>query len=300
MTIASLTGAACSRGVYFIANDAVIDIAIAFLNSFRRHNAAMPLCMIPFNESIQRLQLVRERFNFEIWQDHDLLARCDDISRQFHGTVRGHYRKLVLWEGPFEEFLYLDTDTVILEDVAPVFRYLSAHGFITSHSNMPHIRKWVWKDSVVEVERLSPEQIAFAANTGFICSRRGILPLDEVSGKLASALELVPHMELSSLEQPLLNYLIVTSGREFNSLYRIFCRDRSTEIALERWGGIDLGETVDGYFVHPHNPHTLLVHWAGEWRRAEAAGEPIRNRELWEFYRHYDQSSARDGGIEQL
>jgi len=46
MTIASLTGAACSRGVYFIANDAVIDIAIAFLNSFRRHNAAMPLCMI--------------------------------------------------------------------------------------------------------------------------------------------------------------------------------------------------------------------------------------------------------------
>jgi hypothetical protein len=300
MNTTSLTGVARRQGVYFIANDAVIDIAIAFLNSFRRHNAAMPLCLIPFNESIQQLQQMRERFNFKIWQDHDLLASCDGISRQFHGTVRGHYRKLVLWEGPFEEFLYLDTDTVILENVAPVFPYLSTHGFITSLSHIPHIRKWVWKDSIVECDRLSPEKIAFAANTGFICSRRGNLGMNEVSGKLAEALELAPYMELSCQEQPLLNYLIVTSGLEYSSLYRIFIRDRSIEIALERWGGIDLGDTVEGQFVHPHYPRTLLVHWAGEWQRAKLTGDSICNRGLWDFYRNYDQRAARDGGLDQL
>lgn len=35
--------------VYFMANNKVLDMTIAFLNSFRMHNKELPLCLIPYN-----------------------------------------------------------------------------------------------------------------------------------------------------------------------------------------------------------------------------------------------------------
>jgi hypothetical protein len=276
------------RGVYFLANDAVFDMSIAFLSSFRTYNPSIPLCLIPFDESVAQLSEMQERFNFSIWRDDDLFYRCNYISLHFHGSVYGHYRKLAMWSGPFNEFIYIDTDTIVLENVDFVFKLLAAFDFVTSHSNMRSTRKWVWKDSIAETRQLSKEQISYATNTGFICSKRGNLSVEEAISKVRSALDIAPHMELLCIEQPFLNYLIVTSGLRYSSLYSIFRKCRSAEICLERWGGSDLGSVIDGRILGPEFPRTLLVHWAGEWKRARSAGESIRNRELWEFYRYKD------------
>jgi hypothetical protein len=68
-----------------------------------------------------------------------------------------------------------------------------------------------WKKSIYETDRLTPQQIDFAANTGFISSKKGCLGLRDVVSQLPAAIELAIHMKLG-YEQPLLNYLIVTSG----------------------------------------------------------------------------------------
>ena len=43
------------RGVYFLANDGILDMAIAFLNSFRTYNPSTALCLIPYADDVEQL-----------------------------------------------------------------------------------------------------------------------------------------------------------------------------------------------------------------------------------------------------
>jgi len=256
-----------TRGVYFLANDRLIDMTIAFLNSFRKHNPAIPLCFIPFDDCATQVAALAERYQFSIFSNSAALGQCDEISLQCLGRANGIYRKLALWEGEFDEFVYMDADTVVLASVEFVFDFLADYDFVNSHSNLPHLRQWVWKDSIESAGRLTAEQIAYSANMGFIASRKEALPLGDVIEKLPAALELHPHMELFCKEQPLLNYLFVTSGRPYTSLLTLWKeRGRPREIALERWAGGRIGFVWAGRILFPRRPRVLLVHWAGEWQ----------------------------------
>jgi len=88
--------------------------------------------------------------------------------------------------------------------------------------------KWVY---------LTQEEIDYAANTGFIASRNGLLRLVDVQAKLDEAIKYKEHMELSCAEQPLLNYLIVTSGMRYTSLYELNASSAGCNLALEAWAG---------------------------------------------------------------
>jgi hypothetical protein len=262
----------------------MIEFAIAFLNSFRTYNPAIPLCLVPFDEETKQVQALQGDYGFDLWQDANALRRCDEISLRFHPEGSGQYRKLAVWDGPYDEFLYIDCDTVVLGDVNYVFRFLDRAAFVTSVSNLPAIRKWVWKDSIYATRTLTHDQIDFAANTGFIASTRGKLSLDRIEEKVPAATILAPHMELLCAEQPLLNYLMVTSGQPYTSLLFQLRRSGDLEIPLEHWGGAPVGPVRDGRIIAPLYPRILVVHWAGEWRKLQEGCLP--NLDLWSFYRH--------------
>lgn len=270
------------HGVYFLANDRVYDQVVAFLNSFREHNPTIALRLIPFADDTTRVEALASRYGFSLWSDAEVLNRCDAISAQFHGEVVGHYRKLAAWEGEFDRFLYIDCDTVVLRPVDFVFEYLDRYDFLTSHSNIPTIRKFVWRDSIYDAAALTREQIRYAANTGFVASRRDALDLDRAEARLDGALALADHMELICCEQPLLNYLIVTSGRPYTSLSSIAAKTGDWGIPQERWAGMSIDMVPD---TQVPQPPILLVHWAGEWEKSRREGTPIPHRELWEHYR---------------
>lgn len=271
------------RGVYFLANDRVINLAIAFLNSFRSRNPTFPLCLIPFNDRVDCLLRLQAHFVFSVWRDQSMLRCCDQISTQFHNRVAGLYRKLAIWGGDYDEFLYIDCDTVVLENVEFAFPFLSDFGFVTSHSNLPHLRKLVWKDSIYSTGKLDNNQIDFAANTGFIASKKGCLTNEYVVARTQDARELLPHMALVCGEQPFLNYLIVTSGLPYTSLLSIR-RAKGFDIPLERWAGDPLGPINRGR-VSPCDGRVLLVHWAG---LSHLAGhETMPHKKLWNFYRYF-------------
>src|ERR1700730_17769535 len=106
-----------SRGVYFLANDRVLDLAIAFLNSFRRYNPEIPLCLVPFDENFDEVCDLRSKYVFSVFSDAIALQRCDELSKHFAGHRSGQFRKLAIWEGVFDEFIYIDVDTVVLSDI---------------------------------------------------------------------------------------------------------------------------------------------------------------------------------------
>jgi len=260
---------AITKGVYFLANDQIYDLTVAFLNSFRKCNPFISLCLIPFNDSILKISALSEKYNFSIWSDASSLEYCDHLSLNFHHNVIGQYRKLVMWTGIFDEFLYIDTDTIVLQNIDFVFRLLAEFDFLTSYSNLKAIEKWVWKESVYDNPLLTHQQIAYAANTGFIASKKGLLPLELVQNKVQEALQLKYCMELSCLEQAFLNYLIVTSGKKHTSLFTLIDSDLYTEKYLECWGGEKIikirGEL---YKTENHALYKILfIHWAGLWQK---------------------------------
>lgn len=302
-----------TRGVYFLASDGTLELAHAFLNSFRRFNPEIPLCLVPFDAHFSEIAKLREKFNFSILASEELFESCDEISRRFHGYVLGTYRKLCLWEGIFDEFIYIDVDTVILSNLDFVFAILDEYDFVTSHSNMPENQSMVWKPSINGTGKLAREQIDFAANTGFISSKKGTLSLGEIEGKTEESLQLAEHMELFCMEQPFLNYLIVTSGKKYTSLFVLDYRSKAKHSGIkhELWVGTEGWEVDGGRIFKPGKKHKgrLLVHWAGLWRpkrieellyralikmrlmrreRKPQVGVFIPYRKLWKYYRHLD------------
>lgn len=296
---------AANKGVYFVANDAIHELAIAFLKSFRIHNPSIPLCLIPYDQHIHRLSQLSETYNFSILADDALFERCGRISRLIHcGTTWGHYRKLAAWHGPFDEFIYIDTDTVVTSNFGFVYDFLVEHSFVFASSDMPEIRRWVWKDSILETGALAGRQISFAANTGFFCSRKGALSIDDAEHRLPAVLAIVDHLELKCVEQPFLNYLVVTSGRSFDSIWNISMETCATHYPVERWGGQRYAFLrYENCCTPEHN--VLFVHWAGEWQvtpRERRVYDFLRkvgyrgplpsmrlfmpNRRLWRYYRH--------------
>ena len=274
------------RGVYFLANDGILDIAIAFLNSFRCYNPSIELCLIPFSDDIERLRLLGPQYRFSIWRDVAALQWCDGIGRLFHGCTVGQYRKLAMWEGVFDEFVYIDCDTVVLHNIEFAFHYLARCEYLASHSDIPDIRRWVWKTSVYASGALSSKQISYAANTGFVASKRMCMSRAHVEARLDGALALAPHMELFCCEQPLINYLIVTSGQRYTSLYAI-ARESGGWFGIPRelWAGDPSFVVREGRVVRPKTA-VLMVHWAGEWEIARREGRQIPHHDLWSYYRH--------------
>ena len=273
------------QGVYFLADDGILDMAIAFLNSFRVYNPTIALCLIPYADNVEQLSSLRQQYDFTIWRDVATLQWCDEISRSFHGCVVGQYRKLAIWEGPFDRFVYIDSDTVVLHSIDFALRYLDRFDFLTAQSDLPSIRCWVWRDSIYATGALTDGQISYAANTGFLASRRECLPRAQIQARLPAALALSKHMELLCCEQPLLNYLIVTSGLRYTSLYAV-ARDASAwfGVPLEIWAGHPSIVARDGRVIHPRKK-ILMMHWAGEWQRARDEGRQIPYYDLWSYYR---------------
>ena len=272
------------RGVYFLANDAVYDVTVAFLNSLRVHSAHLPLCWIPFDDNSDRLRRLAERYDFIEFDDAEVLRACDDLSLKFHESRRGHYRKLAIWSsGPFREFAYIDVDTVLVHDLEFAFGGLADCDVLVSHSDMREVRHWVWKDTIDAAGILDGKQIAFAASTGFMVSSKAFATFEELIGLMEAGLVARDHMELQCMEQAPLNYAIVTSGKRYTSLSQMVRRGLLKMRWSELYAGTPGWHVENGQIFPPmldNGRRVFLVHWAGF-----THPDTFPYADLWRFYR---------------
>lgn len=282
------TSGRASRGVYFLANDEMYEFTIAFLNSFRKYNPDVPLCMIPFNNDFKRIEQLKDSYGFTVFPDSRLLMECSELSLALHERVAHEYRKLAIWEGIFDEFIYIDIDTVVLDDVSFLFGYLPDYWFLAGTSNIPECRKFVWLEGVENTGMLDAEQIAFAANTGFMVSKKGYMDLEYAKQKMTKARLLEDYMAFVCREQPFLNYLVVTSGKPYTSLTVLASSEKKRKVMIEYWGGETAGKVEGGKLHIDGRKPVLFIHWAGVWRLREK----MPNRKIWNYYRNMTLTDA--------
>lgn len=256
-----------NRGLYILANDRVHDLAATFLNSFRVTNPDLPVCVIPFDDADTRIRALCRQRGLRLYDDHDQLRRFDDLSLRLHGRIVGQYRKLAAWLGGFDEFIFIDTDTLALQPFDRVFDLLGEYDYIAGHSDYPHIRSWTWRDSAYAGAGLTAEQINFAANTGFFASKASGFNPAALDTAVARALQIRAHMELNAYEQSFLNLLVVTSGLRYTSLARLAAASPEADVPCECWPGDKAWSLNARHELHyaGRKKSVLFIHWAGCW-----------------------------------
>lgn len=194
-------------GVYCLANDKVLDWFIAFAHSLRYYNPDISVTIIPFDDNIAALSKVASKYKFHIIKD-DSLKEFDQIGEFI---CRGNYvaahafRKLKAFQGPYENFLFLDSDVVVLSALESLFDYYQKrrHSFVYFDKDM---------DMVYEPgpfrQKMIGEYSAKGFNTGAFISSKGLIDITFVQEMAQDALPIKEYFNPFTLEQPFLNYCI--------------------------------------------------------------------------------------------
>ena len=136
-------------GIYILANDVVYNQLVALLNSIEINAGnQFPVCVIPYDDRLEQVrQEVKARKNVEILEDVVSIARWEDFSTEVWkahpnafniwrergntGVYRlGMHRRFCGFDGPFERFIYLDADILVINSLEPIFQRLNDYDFV--------------------------------------------------------------------------------------------------------------------------------------------------------------------------
>ncbi|MGB3495413.1 MAG: Npun_R2821/Npun_R2822 family protein [Elainellaceae cyanobacterium] len=236
-------------GIYILANDGVIDQLIALINSIRLNAGSIPICILPYDDRVDGVRsLISQRNDVTLFDDTACIQKWEDFATQIwqsHPTVRaawttetrdfrvhrlGMHRRFCGFDGPFDRFIYLDADTLVLDSLRPIFDGLTDHDFVVydfQHKDLTHVFQ---HDSpqlyeVFAAERLERE--LFCA--GMYASKQGIFSDDQ----LAELLQQLRHGEVELLygnapDQSILNYMVLRSHLSSLNLALHWSGDRRT------------------------------------------------------------------------
>lgn len=272
-----------NRGIYIIANDKVIDHAIALLNSIRLYEPDTPIVMIPYDDNYDRIaDLITTHYGVTIYPDLDLVERLSNKLHQTFGNQffarPNQFRKQACWFGPFDEFLYIDTDIVVFEKISDNLNYLHSTDFICcDYQHLGGIRN-VFSSKVLEDKVFTETEVKDIFNGGFWGAKKNIISendLYEVFTECAAHPEYFDFSEKTS-DQPIINYMLLKRiKRRFNIV-------RRPEKAPGNWAGTSHFQIQGNILIDSTvNQPLQYLHWAGI--RIQP-GCPYWK--IWDYYRH--------------
>lgn len=262
-----------TEGVYLLANDAVLPWLRACAASLRHFNPDLRVVVIPFDNRTRAVRRLCDHYGFELWAGAKL-EWLDDLARRSIGGAGPDklMRKLAALWGPLERFLYLDVDTVVLMDLAPIFAALSKSPatFLFAHcddfgGNLDEVyRPGPWRQEFLATHG------SHAGNVGMWAAPRGLFSAERV-GELAEAARPFSD-EFVWTEQSFLNFCLDTTGTSTRNLHDFID-------AQLVWAGVSKLVESGGSIRDPSGRPIGLVHWAGYRLNA---GLPYRS--LWTYW----------------
>lgn len=270
-----------SRGIYIIANDRVIDQAIALLNSIRFHDPDTPIVMIPYDEQYQAIaNVLTETYGVQVYEDLEFILR---LSHQLHEIFGTHFfarpnqfRKQACWFGPFDDFLYIDTDIVVFEKIIDNLNYLSDYDFICCDYQHSGGITNVFTTKVIEKKIFRESDIRDIFNGGFWGSKKKLISENDLYESFAECAAHPEYFDFSqkTSDQPVINYMLLKRiPRRFNIV-------RRPGKAPGSWAGSSHFQSQGNLLFDPTvNQPLQYLHWAGI--RIEP-GCPY-----WEIWKHY-------------
>ncbi|OUL21678.1 methionine synthase [Nostoc sp. T09] len=269
-----------SRGIYIVANDYVIDNAIALLNSIRYYDQEVLIYLIPFNDSYQKVaDKLSTLHNVQIFPNLELIEqftkRIGEIFDRDFLALPNKMRKLVAWFGPLDEFIYIDTDIVVFEKIAENLEKLAEVDFFCCdyHHANDKLRN-IFSSVIKEQQIFSDNQLEDVFNSGFWASRKGAITeqqMDETLRECAAHREYFDFSE-GVTDQPLLNYLVLKLIAKRGNLVKIPGGGPGS------WAGSRNFQQQD-YALYDRGQRLKYLHWAGIKMKS--------NSPYWELWNHY-------------
>lgn len=269
-----------SRGIYIVANDRVIDNAIALLNSIRYYDQEVLVYLIPFNDNYQKVaEQLSTLHNVQIFPDLELIDkftnRIGEIFDKDFLALPNKMRKLVAWFGPLDEFIYIDTDIVVFEKIVDNLDKLSEVDFFCCdyHHANDKLRN-IFSSVVKEQQIFSDSQLQDVFNSGFWASRKGAITeqqMDETLRECAAHREYFDFSE-GVTDQPILNYLVLKLIAKRGNLVKIPGGGPGS------WAGSRNFQQQD-YALYDRGQRLKYLHWAGIKMNS--------NSPYWELWKHY-------------
>ncbi len=277
-----------SRGIYITANDKVTDCAIAFLNSIRHFDTETPIVLIPYDENYHAIaKLLEEQYNVQLYEDLDFIERLSRKLYQIFGknffARPNQFRKQACWFGPFDEFLYIDTDIVVFEKIIDNLNYLADYDFLCcDYQHLGGIKN-VFTSEVIDNNIFNERELQDIFNGGFWASKKGLLSEADL---YESFHECAAHPEYFDFSQktsdmPIINYTILKRvSRRFNIV-------RRPEKAPGNWAGSNHFQQQGNRLIDPTiNQPLQYLHWAG------IRIEP--DCPYWDIWKHYRYLNERE------
>ncbi|MDJ0616924.1 MAG: methionine synthase [Calothrix sp. MO_192.B10] len=271
------------RGIYIIANDKVTDNAIALLNSIRLYDVDTPIVMIPYDDNYHNIaQTLNKYYGVEIYEDLDFINR---LSNQLYNIFGGNFfarpnqfRKQACWFGPFEEFLYIDTDIVVFEKIIDNLNYLSQTDFICcDYQHLGGITN-VFTPKIIEDNVFNETEVKDIFNGGLWGSKKNLISENDLYETFAECAAHPEYFDFSqkTSDQPIINYM------RLQRIPRYFNIVRREGQAPGNWAGTPHFQQQGNILVDPTvNQPLQYLHWAGI--RIQP-GCPYW--EIWDYYRH--------------
>lgn len=275
------------RGIYITANDKVIEQAIALLNSIRAYDTETPIILIPYDDNYQKIvQILAESYGVNLYEDLEFIERLAYRLQQIFGerffSRPNQFRKQACWFGPFEEFLYIDTDIVVFEKIIDNLEYLSNYDFLAcDYQHIGGIAN-VFTDKVIKDEVFTENTLRDIFNGGFWASKKNLLSEEDLYETFAECASHPDYFDFSrkTSDQPIINYMVLKRiPRRFNLV-------RRPGKAPGSWAGSPHFQHQGHRLIDPNvNQPLQYLHWAGI--RIEP-GCPYWD--IWKYYRYLNSS----------
>jgi hypothetical protein len=136
-------------GIYILANDVVYHQLVALLNSIEVNAGKnFPVCILPYDDRLAAIrQEIKTRENVTLFEDTSAIARWENFATQVwqtHPTAlktwqeqeiagvyrMGMHRRFCGLDGPFEKFIYLDADILVLNSLELFFQALDQFDWV--------------------------------------------------------------------------------------------------------------------------------------------------------------------------
>ncbi|ERT04703.1 hypothetical protein M595_5353 [Lyngbya aestuarii BL J] len=220
-------------GICTLANDKVYDQLVALLNSIEANQGCdQSVCVYPYDDNTERIATeIARRPQVQLYSDHESLNRWDSFVREVwdtHPFARqtwsqlgdepyhrvGTHRRYCAFDGPFDRFIYMDADTLLLASTDQIFQQLDDNDWIVydfQYKDPTH----VYNLSSTKLEKLFPpdriESDIFCS--GFYAASKGLFDQPKREQLLhqlqAGEAEVLYPM---APDQTVLNYMVMRSG----------------------------------------------------------------------------------------
>ena len=298
------------NGICTLANDYVYDQLIALLNSIEViAGKEMPVCIYPYDNNTAKISAeIAHRPQVQLYDDLTSMERWDSFAKSVwdsHPTASqqwqkagsqgyhrfGTHRRYCAFDAPFDNFIYMDADTLLMSPVDKIFAELENYDCIVydfQHKDLTHVYD-VSSQKLTEVfspERLKTEIFC----SGFYGSKKGLFD-EKKRHELIDALKTGDAEILYPMapDQTVLNYMMMKAGYSIYNLALHLPPDQKTGCCVTS----PHFESKD-HLLYDKGKRLTYIHYIGLSSRIFSrlcAGENIAfpYRDIFLYYRYYHE-----------